>query len=184
MRDIGVNIQQIRQAKNMTQESLAQAIHSTRQTVSNYETGRSRPDADTLILLAEVLEVPVEALLYGPAWDRGAARRQTVFFVAVLLLFLLCAISLVSGVRRGQGAHPSALGAVRCDPSFLAFAARLALASGASADGKGAPAGRTPLASYPAAALSLCLAGLSGRISFLPRHCPDDRVEILSGAAL
>lgn len=89
MRDIGVNIQQIRQAKNMTQESLAQAIHSTRQTVSNYETGRSRPDADTLILLAEVLEVPAEALLYGPTWDRGAARRQTVFFAAVLLLFLL-----------------------------------------------------------------------------------------------
>ena len=77
MRDIGIHIQQARQDKSMTQEDLAQAIHTTRQTVSNYETGRSRPDADTLVLLAQVLEVPAEALLYGPGWQRGPSRRQT-----------------------------------------------------------------------------------------------------------
>ena len=69
MRDIGIHIQQARQDKNMTQEDLAQAIHTTRQTVSNYETGRSRPDADTLVLLAQVLEVLVIlALPHAPAF--------------------------------------------------------------------------------------------------------------------
>ena len=88
MRDIGIHIQQARQNKNMTQEDLAQAIHTTRQTVSNYETGRSRPDADTLVLLAQVLEVPAETLLYGLGWQRGPSRRQTVLFVILLLVFV------------------------------------------------------------------------------------------------
>lgn len=89
MRDIGKNIRQVRSAKNMTQDDLAQAVHVTRQTVSNYETGHSRPDADTLVLLAEALGVSAEALLYGPDWERGASRRQLFLFIAVLLLFFL-----------------------------------------------------------------------------------------------
>ncbi len=89
MRDIGIHIQQARRSKNITQEELAQAIHTTRQTVSNYETGHSRPDADTLVLLAQTLEIPAEVLLYGPAWQRGPARRQTLLFVTALLVFLL-----------------------------------------------------------------------------------------------
>ena len=44
MRDIGKNIRQLRTAKNMTQDELAEKLFVTRQTVSNYEPGKSRPD--------------------------------------------------------------------------------------------------------------------------------------------
>lgn len=67
MRDIGKNIRQLRTQLDMTQDDLAERIHATRQTVSNYETGRSRPDIDTLLLLAEALECEIECLLYGEA---------------------------------------------------------------------------------------------------------------------
>ena len=40
MRDIGKNIKALRTARGMTQEDLA-ALFVTRQTVSNYENGRS-----------------------------------------------------------------------------------------------------------------------------------------------
>lgn len=70
MGDIGKNIRQQRIQKNMTQEDLAARIHATRQTISNYETGRSRPDLDTLPLLVEALECDVEQLLYGKATFR------------------------------------------------------------------------------------------------------------------
>lgn len=70
MADIGKNIRQRRIQKNMTQEDLAARIHATRQTVSNYETGRSRPDVDTLPLLAEALECDVEQLLSGETTPR------------------------------------------------------------------------------------------------------------------
>ena len=66
MRDIGKNIKTIRQKKNMTQEALGDALFVTRQTVSNYENGRSRPDLDMLLKIAEVLETDVNAILYGP----------------------------------------------------------------------------------------------------------------------
>ena len=39
MRDIGKNIKNIRQTKGMTQDTMAEALFVTRQTVSNYENG-------------------------------------------------------------------------------------------------------------------------------------------------
>lgn len=70
MGDISKNIRKVRIAKNMTQDDLAVRIHATRQTVSNYETGRSRPAVDTLPLLAEALECDVELLLRGETTPR------------------------------------------------------------------------------------------------------------------
>ena len=40
MRDIGKNIRDLRIRSNMTQDELAQKLFVTRQTVSNYETGK------------------------------------------------------------------------------------------------------------------------------------------------
>lgn len=42
MRDISKNIREVRLRRGMSQEQLAQALHVTRQTVSNYETGVSQ----------------------------------------------------------------------------------------------------------------------------------------------
>ena len=56
MRDIGKNIRDLRIQRNMTQDELAEKLFVTRQTVSNYETGKSRPDIEMLERIAEVLE--------------------------------------------------------------------------------------------------------------------------------
>ena len=42
MRDIGKNIRDLRKRQNMTQDELAARLFVTRQTVSNYENGRTR----------------------------------------------------------------------------------------------------------------------------------------------
>lgn len=39
MNEIGKNIRFLRQQRKMSQDQLAEALHVTRQTVSNYETG-------------------------------------------------------------------------------------------------------------------------------------------------
>ena len=57
------NIRAYRQAKGLSQEELAAKINVVRQTVSKWEKGLSVPDAEMLIVLAEVFEVPVAALL-------------------------------------------------------------------------------------------------------------------------
>ena len=65
MANIGKNIRLLRSAQNMTQDQLAEALHMTRQTVSNYETGKSQPDIDTIVRLAEALQTDPNALIYG-----------------------------------------------------------------------------------------------------------------------
>jgi len=78
MKDIGKNIRDIRDSKNMTQEELAESIFVTRQTVSNYENGRSRPDIDMLLRIAEVLDTDINTILYGapvPESKRNAYKR-------------------------------------------------------------------------------------------------------------
>ena len=88
MRDIGANIRRARVRRKLTQDDLAQTVHTTRQTISNYETGRSRPDVETLQRLADALGVELTELLDGaPFTDaRRAALRRVCLMGAVALM--------------------------------------------------------------------------------------------------
>ena len=65
MNNIGKHISQRRKELGLTQEMLAERLHVTRQSVSNYETARSQPDIEMLKSLAEALDTDIETLLYG-----------------------------------------------------------------------------------------------------------------------
>lgn len=60
---LGENIRRFRREKGYSQEELAARLHVVRRTVSKWEKGLSMPDAELLMALASVLEVPVETLL-------------------------------------------------------------------------------------------------------------------------
>lgn len=64
-------IKHARKQKGMSQEELAVRINVVRQTVSKYENGLSVPDADTLIIISEALEVSVSDLLGIQDTDKG-----------------------------------------------------------------------------------------------------------------
>lgn len=57
------NIKQGRKLKGLSQEELAIKLNVVRQTISKWEQGLSVPDAEMLITLANVLELPVNTLL-------------------------------------------------------------------------------------------------------------------------
>ena len=57
------NIKSLRKSKGLSQEELAIKLNVVRQTISKWEQGLSVPDAEMLILLSEVFETPVSALL-------------------------------------------------------------------------------------------------------------------------
>ena len=92
MRDIGKNIKLVRQAKEMTQEELAEALFVTRQTVSNYENGRSRPDLDMLLKIAEVLETDVNTILYGPPVPQSKKDSYKWLFISGSILVVIAAL--------------------------------------------------------------------------------------------
>lgn len=60
---IGEQIKTARKAKGVSQEELAVRLGVVRQTVSKWENGMSVTDADVLIKIAELLDVPVSQLL-------------------------------------------------------------------------------------------------------------------------
>ena len=97
--NIHQNLKSCRTRLGMTQEQVAEQLHTTRQTVSNYETGRSQPDLDTLVRLAGLYQVPVEALLYGDRRERRAVLlRRAAWGVVIgyLVLLLLCSLFLLA----------------------------------------------------------------------------------------
>lgn len=88
MCDIGANIRRASVRRKLTQDDLAQTVHTTRQTISNYETGRSHPDVETLQRLADALGVELTELLdeTPPADARRAALRRLCITGAVTLV--------------------------------------------------------------------------------------------------
>ena len=57
------NIIALRKKQGMSQQSLADAVFVTRQTISKWEKNLSVPDADALIRLADALDTTVQNLL-------------------------------------------------------------------------------------------------------------------------
>ena len=107
MRDIGKNIRDLRIQNGMSQEELAGRLYVTRQTISNYETGNSRPDIDIILKLTELLHTDTNTILYGlpVAEDKKTLiRRNIVISVifAVLVTIRLFLSPLNSNWKRGH----------------------------------------------------------------------------------
>lgn len=94
------NLKELRSARNMTQEQVAAHLNVTRQTISSYESGRTRPDIDTLARLAQLYGVSLEDILYGQAntashtrWMRLCQWGSVGLLAALMLVrsVLMCA---------------------------------------------------------------------------------------------
>ena len=81
MNDIGKHIRIIRTRQGMTQDQLAEALFLTRQSVSNYETGKSNPDVDTLLQIAQILDTDINTLIYGPPVPEH--RRRAIRWIVI-----------------------------------------------------------------------------------------------------
>ena len=63
MSDFAKNLREFRKDKGYSQQKLAKILGYGSTAIANYEGGRNEPSLDTLMLLAETLEVSVDALL-------------------------------------------------------------------------------------------------------------------------
>lgn len=64
---LGETIAALRKRQGMSQQTLADAVYVTRQTISKWEKNLSVPDADALVRLADALDTTVQSLLGQPA---------------------------------------------------------------------------------------------------------------------
>lgn len=63
--NIGDMILKLRKEKGLSQEEVAEKLNVTRQTVSKWETGESKPDFDKIIPLCDLFSITTEELLRG-----------------------------------------------------------------------------------------------------------------------
>lgn len=63
MSEFAKNLKEYRKQKNLSQVELGKALHYGYTAIANYEAGRNEPSFDSLIILAETLDITVDELL-------------------------------------------------------------------------------------------------------------------------
>ena len=63
--ELGSQIKKYRAQLQLSQEELAEKVYVTRQTISNWETGKSYPDIHSLLLLSTLYNVSLDQLIKG-----------------------------------------------------------------------------------------------------------------------
>ena len=81
---LGVRVQALRKAKNLTQAELAVLIHRSVEALAKVETGRSFPSHKTLQNLSEVLEIPLHSLFQFDEDSNGQRNRVISQLLALL----------------------------------------------------------------------------------------------------
>lgn len=116
MVEFGEKLKQARERKGLTQQTVAARMFVTRQVVSRWECGARYPDLLTAKKLADFLEVSLDELLSGEAWEcvdqtapilrtGCAVRIQTLLFGAIFLLSGLFTIA-AGGVLLNNWSNP------------------------------------------------------------------------------
>lgn len=91
-------IRAYRTDRKLSQEELAEAVYVTRQTVSNWETGKSYPDIQSLLRLSALFDISLDQLIKGDlelmkekinAEEIRAFNRLSNVFMLMMVLSLL-----------------------------------------------------------------------------------------------
>lgn len=96
--ELGKRITEIRKENNMTQEELAEKFHVTRQTISNWENGKSYPDVETLVHISNEFNVSLDMLMKGDKdmvtkitkeQRQGRKQKRRILITMLIVAFLL-----------------------------------------------------------------------------------------------
>ena len=101
--ELGNTIKTLRANMGLSQEELADAVYVTRQTVSNWETGKSYPDVKSLLLLGNFFGVSLDILVKGDVEkmkeitekDIKKLRRMSVVLTVMYIPLLVMPLPLV-----------------------------------------------------------------------------------------
>lgn len=98
--ELGKKIKYYRNEKAVTQDELAERVFVSRQTISNWENDKSYPDINSILLLSEVLDVPIDNLIKGDVEHmkdeiNTGEVREIKIYSAMMQVFLLLAVVLL-----------------------------------------------------------------------------------------
>ncbi len=99
--NLGSQLKKFRESKSFSQEDVARKVGVTRQAVYKWESNKSYPDIDNLILLSELYEVTIDELIKGSEDAREELDKKDKdeceedddendfgFFIGIVLIFI------------------------------------------------------------------------------------------------
>lgn len=98
--ELGTRIQQLRKARGISQERLAEEMGVSRQAVSKWEQGLSLPSTENLLALAELFAVSADELAGLAAAEPPRPRKRRVFPILLAALVLAAAGGIFRFARR------------------------------------------------------------------------------------
>ena len=102
--ELGRQIKKYRNELSMSQDTLAEWVFVSRQTISNWENDKSYPDVNSLVLLSEVFHTSIDNLIKGDieimkqevrSEDKKQFERLSQVFAVMLLTMMITPIPLV-----------------------------------------------------------------------------------------
>ncbi len=100
MHSISKNLKLIRQQRGWTQQQMADVLFVTRQTVSNWENGKSMPDLNMLTDISEKLNVDVNILLYGHQKNDTDIRNNMIVSGVIVLFTVISYLWLIPYISK------------------------------------------------------------------------------------
>ena len=73
-----LKIKELREEYQMTQKELAEKISNVQRNVSNWESGNSEPDCQSILLIAECFDVTIDELFGRSTSNRNALSANSV----------------------------------------------------------------------------------------------------------
>lgn len=104
--DIGNQIRERRARLGLSQDELAQKLYVSRVTISHWETGKTLPDVQSMLLLANLFDTTIDELVRGDVDEmremvKRSERRTKVFAVALatveVIVITALAVTAVAG---------------------------------------------------------------------------------------
>lgn len=98
-------IKKYRTTMKMSQEELSEKVYVTRQTISNWENGKSYPDIHSLLLLSSLFEVSLDELIKGDieSMKKEICKKDTdlhnYYSNIFSIIFLVCLVLFVPVVK-------------------------------------------------------------------------------------
>jgi len=109
MADFSFNLKRLRKKADLSQDSLAERLCVSRQTVSSWERGKSYPDLDMLVQISEALHTSPNELLYPPQGNRQGQVNVVfcggLFHKIAIAVFVL---GFLQGLSNGSQAYAPA----------------------------------------------------------------------------
>ncbi|WP_367295864.1 helix-turn-helix domain-containing protein [Levilactobacillus yonginensis] len=75
---LGEKLKQARTTQQFTQQTVAEHVHVSRQTISSWETGNSYPDIDSLVVLSDLYEQSLDILIKGDPGLMNYLRKPAI----------------------------------------------------------------------------------------------------------